>query len=1234
MSKRLFLICIFTYLVVGVFAQKNVRIQLEIHQSTVPQKALIENTNDNLKFKESLSFIDLKEIDTKQGKYLQLSSEKTFKSFDKGNPNLPLITKLIEIPINVKPIVRIVNFDEQIIDLKEYNLENKIIPAQPSMSKSEDPEKRPFYKNKEVYATDDFFKNDIVRIEDKGYMRNKHIVYLEVSPFQYNPVTNKVRVLNNIEYEISYEKESKSVVNNVKKLESPYFNNIVKTANAQDSKAIITGPAKYVIVSDPMFKTTLQPFVEWKTMKGFNVIEAYTDDANVGTTTTSIKAYLQDLYENPSDGVSPTFVLFVGDVDQIPAFTGEYYVQSSYHPTDLYYVEYTGDMLPEVFYGRFSATTEAQLQSQIDKTLYLEKYQITDASYLNNVVLVAGVDDDYAPEYGNGFVNYANKYYTNIDNGITSYYYLYGDDSGVMSSNNPAASESMQSYINAGVSIANYTAHCSPSGWSDPNFSNSDVGLMTNANMYPLLIGNCCESARFHLESFGEEVLRAANKGAVGYIGTTDFSYWDEDFYWGVGLSKISSNPTYENSGLGAYDRFFHSNNEDKDDWYITQGQMVFAGNLEVEASTSNKKEYYWEIYHLMGDPSLTPYVTVPSVMVANYNSEIIENSTSFQVVSEGDSYVALSQDGMLLDAKYVNESGVVDLNFDAISGTGKVDIVITKQNRQPVIDEIDIVPDNKPNVYVKTITISDALGNNNGEIDYGESVTLHVLLENGSETFNAQNVIVNFTSLDTNVVIVDNTETFGTVNAQGTKEIESAIALNFKNRFADMQKVEFDIELQWQSESKTEYTATSKYNVLVNAPELKITNFIIDDENGNKDGILDPGENVKFKVDVENKGGASISDVYVEIGDITGTSYLTIDPKSNKADLVAGESKTLEFNVALDQEETSIVPVQLDFTAKEDLFNYYTNSLSKQAILGEVREFKVSDEGTNIIRNKGALFYDTGGKSNSYFDDEDYVITFLPDDENSKITAKFLSFSVEYHSSCAYDYLSVYDSSIVNESALIGTYCGTNSPGEIEATNTEGALSFKFHSDAYTRGSGWEAEIAQVGTYTVTFNITDKNDSPIQDVNVTVNSKSSNSNSKGVAVLYNVVPGTEIGYTLSKTGYENYTGVFDIKDQDIEVNAKMALVNSIDDIGKRKFSVYPNPSNGIFNIEFPNFNMNELVSIKIYNVLGSVVFSRELRIQSNASEQIDISNQAKGMYILSIESENAKNATKRIIIR
>ena len=362
---------------------------------------------------------------------------------------------------------------------------------------------------------------------------------------------------------------------------------------------MISDPVTYVIITNPIFLNTLNDFIEWKTQKGYHVIVGNT--AEIGSSTSSIKNFIENLYDNPSNSMSPpSFVLFVGDIAQVPSYNGS----TGSHPTDLYYVDMSGDMIPDIFHGRFSAQNLSHLQSQINKTLEYEKYEMPDPSYLSEVLMVAGVDASYASTYGNGQINYGTDYYFNNDHGIFSHTYLYPASDGA-----GAAAAIIQDY-NEGVGFANYTAHCSPSGWADPSFTVSDVPGLYNDHQYNLMIGNCCNSAQFDVESFGEAVLRSENNGAVGYIGGTNSTYWNEDYWWGVGNGNIVANPTYGATGPGAYDCSFHENNEDN--WAVANSTLMLAGNLAVVEAGGSLVDYYWEIYHNMGDPSVSTYFGIP----------------------------------------------------------------------------------------------------------------------------------------------------------------------------------------------------------------------------------------------------------------------------------------------------------------------------------------------------------------------------------------------------------------------------------------------------------------------------------------------------------------------------------------------------------------------------------------------------------------------------------------------
>lgn len=127
-----------------------------------------------------------------------------------------------------------------------------------------------------------------------------------------------------------------------------------------------------------------------------------------------------------------------------------------------------------------------------------------------------------------------------------------------------------------------------------------------------------------------------------------------------------------------------------------------------------------------------------------------------------------------------------------------------------------------------------------------------------------------------------------------------------------------------------------------------------------------------------------------------------------------------------------------------------------------------------------GDSFYDSGGVSGNYSNNESRSVTICPETEGSNVTVTFTSFQVEgAGANFCFDNLRIYDGpddsfpQITPASLGLGTgtdgFCyqsptdGTaNLVGEsITATNADGCLTFVFTSDISTALSGWEAEVS-----------------------------------------------------------------------------------------------------------------------------------------------------------------------------
>ncbi|MCB0805475.1 MAG: hypothetical protein KDC05_06715 [Bacteroidales bacterium] len=840
---------LFTFLAVFILFAFTVNSQtIALSSEKTTNLEIRDNSYEKLSFRNSFSVIENFTVKHETGFYSLLTADNYGSSLETGNPRLPVLKKVIEVPLGANPVVTITKANFQEFDLAELGIQNPLMPVQPSVSKSIDnPADMPFEKNEITYQTDALYGFESVKVELLGQMRGVMLARLEISPISYNPVQQTIRVCTDLDAEISFVGGNAiQTIQTKQALFSPYFeglfNNVSNYKTELTDELIMDEPVTYIIVSDPMFATALQPFIEWKTKKGFNVVEAYTDNPAVGTTTTSIQAYLEGIYNTPPGGYNAqSFVLFVGDVAQIPTFSGT----AGSHVSDLYYCEYTGDLFPECFYGRFSANNLTELQPQIDKTLEYEQFLMPDPGFLDQVLMVAGDDESHEDTWGNGQINYGTQYYFNAAHGLNSHTFLQDPPMG-----NNGVHDSIIANMNSGISYGNYSAHCSSSGWASPSFTIGDISSLNNVGKYPLLVGNCCLSVTFNTSCFGEEILRAENKGALGYIGGSNSTYWDEDFWWGVGYESISANPVYNAAHLGAYDRTFHDMGEPLAEWYITQGQMPVAGNLAVTQAGSSLETYYWEIYHLMGDPSVMIYLGEPPVTNATYAALMPLGSTAFTVNTHPYAYVAISKGGVLHGAAIANASGVAEVMLDPITVPGAADIVVTRQNGQPFMGTVTVASPTGPYLSLEGFTIDDNTGNNNGEADYNESLLLDVNLENlGSTT--ATNVSALLSTADSYVAISDDAQNWPDI-PNGTTSLQTdAFAFTVSDDVPDQHVCDFQLEITDGTD-----TWNAEFSITINAPFIEAGALTIDDAvGGNGNNRLDPGETADVIISVMNNG-------------------------------------------------------------------------------------------------------------------------------------------------------------------------------------------------------------------------------------------------------------------------------------------------------------------------------------------------------------------------------------------
>ena len=544
--------------------------------------------------------------------------------------------------------------------------------------------------DKTIYDTEEMYVvDDPVTVTSLGVMGDRQVCRLTVSPVAFIPQLNSYRIATNIAAKLS--------------------------VKVPASTPVLDLPEGYLVVSRPEFQDGLQSFVRWKRQTGYDVKELYVDTHKRD----SVKAKIRPFFDGATlDKPAPRYILIVGDATQIQAFVGTTRPTGlSSHITDLYYAEYTDDFLPDAIVGRWPVNDTAQLRAVVEKTLRYERAESLDSNVLRRMLLVAGSESrSPAPTTTNGQVNYVGKELKAVHPEMDTLCY-----------HNPSSADHRSDILAdmaAGVAALNYTAHCSTAGWSSPSVSFGAIDTL--AVTQPLLyVNNCCESNDFGGTCFGEQLLRKANGGAIGVIGATNSTLWNEDYYWAVGPKyPFTLDPQYDSSRLGAFDRWIGRAGGAE-----TQGELLLAGNMAVSAFGSPYEKFYWEIYCLLGDPSLIPYIgTLYPISIAVTDSVTAGDSEIILSATPG-VRVGVIQADSLLAAGRVPDGGVLTLALRQSVDTGRLVLTATGGGFLPRIDTIRVSINAAGmgfyNLAVTDSTVSFAIGNNSRDTLRGINVCL-----------------------------------------------------------------------------------------------------------------------------------------------------------------------------------------------------------------------------------------------------------------------------------------------------------------------------------------------------------------------------------------------------------------------------------------------------------------------------------------------------------------------------
>ncbi len=308
-----------------------------------------------------------------------------------GQPDLPLVNRMLELPDRAGLSVELLGGDYEI-------LENVLaLPMQDALHHAED-QPQPWHQDEALYSADAWVPANPLMLDDPALLRNRRLVKTAIAPIQVNPGTQQARVWRTMELEVRFEGVNPV---NQRDLQLPEIHRRLPTGieerilnapshsdHALDGAWIDPGdlPGKYLVFVDAAAlgntATGLAALIEWKRQRGHTVV--IESSPSILNSDTAIKSRITSEY-NSEDPVK--FVLLCGDVD------GSYAIASngSSGYDHFFSTIEGGDILADVAVGRLSADNLTQMATITNKILQYERNPwITTTDWLRSAYLLVG----------------------------------------------------------------------------------------------------------------------------------------------------------------------------------------------------------------------------------------------------------------------------------------------------------------------------------------------------------------------------------------------------------------------------------------------------------------------------------------------------------------------------------------------------------------------------------------------------------------------------------------------------------------------------------------------------------------------------------------------------------------------------------------------------------------------------------------------------------------------------
>jgi hypothetical protein len=825
------------------------------------------------------------DIEIKGEAMKQLALPGNFLPNDEGAPDLPGMGRYIAIPQGVTAIYEITA--SRIENYKDVN----IAPA-PRIPKVTDKGPLVYNKDMKIYSRDAFYPESPIILSEPTDIRGVDVVILGITPYQYNPVTKELLVYRDLEVKINFDGGNGwfgdnfhrnrwfepilgDILINYNSLPQIDFNRRGGSANREET-------VDYIIITpnDPAFIAMADSLKFFRNQQGI-VTRCFTTDEIGGNNADSIEGFINDAYTN----WNTVGCLLIGDEGS----TGNTIFCPIWYNTclsDNVYADVNNNDLPDIIIARMTAENETQVETMVTKVLNHERTPPSNPDFYAHPITALGWQTSRwfqicCETIGGYFKHIHGKDPVRINeicsgtpgstwstaqntsmvldyfgpNGL-GYIPATPAELGGWTGGNATM---INNAINDGAFILQHRNHGNQYGWGKPEYCNEDIDGLTNTDLCYVFSVNCLTGQfNFSEECFAEKFHRYSyngqNSGALGIIAASDVSYSfvNDTYVWGVYDNMWPDfMPDYQEPPVprGLLPAFANAGGK----YFLQFSNWPYASWVKVNT---------YHLYHHHGGAFMTLYSEVPQHLTVEHEDIIMAGSESFSVQADSGAFIALSVNGEVIGtADGTGEP--VDVQITPQYPPGIIDIIVTKTNYYRYKSYIHIVPLTGPFIIREDFIFNDVTGNDDGELDYGESILLSLGMKNvGSD--DGENVDVTISSENPFVSITGNAASYGTITSGEIVTVTDGFAFEVGVDVPDMHTIVFKVEATDGNE-----IWNSTFGSVANAPILQFVSCTVDDSQGNGNGRVDPGETIDLIITVANTGS---SDSYEVIGEIINT--------------------------------------------------------------------------------------------------------------------------------------------------------------------------------------------------------------------------------------------------------------------------------------------------------------------------------------------------------------------------